>query len=143
MFPVTARISQKSILEQEKALAELDAAIDDWGAKLEQAENQRSRVSEKLLQHIAAVLSLPTLDSHSSDDLNIPTPPVSPERLQTPEGALRKDVESIKIYADSDMYALLADIEQEICANENPDKSISPGIDPGAPVALAHWPQVS
>ncbi|KAL7799010.1 Up-regulated during septation domain-containing protein [Trichoderma ceciliae] len=49
-----ARFSPESMLRQEEALAELDASIDDWVIKLERAENRRTRVRQKLLEHIAA-----------------------------------------------------------------------------------------
>ncbi len=42
------------MLEQEEALAKLDASIDDWATKLEQAENRRTSVRQKLLEHVAA-----------------------------------------------------------------------------------------
>lgn len=131
-FPMTVPISQESMLKQEKALAELDAAMDDWASKLEQAENRRTRVRQRLLEHMAAVLSLQTVDSRSSNDMHLQTPPVSPGRLRAPEWGERKDVESIKIYADSDMYGLLVDIEKQICVNRDPEESVNSGMDPGA-----------
>ncbi|CAL3967741.1 unnamed protein product [Diplocarpon coronariae] len=54
--PRTARFSHESMLRQEEALSELDASIDDWVCKLEQAENRRTRVRQKLLEHVAAAL---------------------------------------------------------------------------------------
>ncbi|KAL7923586.1 Up-regulated during septation domain-containing protein [Trichoderma austrokoningii] len=53
-----ARFSPEPLLRQEEALAELDASIDDWVAKLERAENRRTRVRQKLLEHIAAAATL-------------------------------------------------------------------------------------
>ncbi|KAK2624936.1 hypothetical protein QTJ16_005305 [Diplocarpon rosae] len=50
------RFSHESMLRQEEALGELDASIDDWVSKLEQAENRRTRVRQKLLEHVAAAL---------------------------------------------------------------------------------------
>ena len=46
------------MLKQEESLAELDASIDDWVMKLEQAENRRTRVRQKLLEHVAAAATL-------------------------------------------------------------------------------------
>lgn len=49
-----------------------------------------------------------------------PTKSQSPQRLaapvqvDSPEEQGRRSVESIRIYADSDVYALLADVEEEI-----------------------------
>ncbi len=150
------------MLKQEEALAEFDASIDDWVIKLEHAENRRTRVRQKLLEHVAAAATLPNpADSEvaaaqlpaSASDLS--TPPQSPAKSGTfPEAELpssqspqrvvarvpsvipelpaeeedsnprftRRDpeeestvkrMESIRIYADSDVYALLADVENE------------------------------
>ncbi|KAK3685406.1 Up-regulated during septation-domain-containing protein [Podospora appendiculata] len=56
--PRTAKFSHDAMLKQEEALAELDTSIDDWVAKLEQAENRRTRVRQKLLEHVAAAATL-------------------------------------------------------------------------------------
>ncbi|KAJ4420146.1 hypothetical protein N0V85_000711 [Neurospora sp. IMI 360204] len=56
--PRTAKFSHESMLKQEEALAELDASIDDWITKLDQAENRRTRVRQKLLEHVAAATTL-------------------------------------------------------------------------------------
>lgn len=163
------------MLKQEEALAELDASIDDWVNKLEKAENRRTRVRQKLLEHVAAAATLPANNgtTAASESLqqamglrtpqyngvgNISTPPRSPTKgaftatsppAQTPardtpsphrvvaqvpstileqplveeaaafgEGAKTtslsaRDCESIRVYADSDVYALLADVEHE------------------------------
>ncbi|KAL7915283.1 Up-regulated during septation domain-containing protein [Trichoderma velutinum] len=53
-----ARLSAESMLRQEEALAELDASIDGWVIKLERTENRRTRVRQKLLEHIAAAAIL-------------------------------------------------------------------------------------
>lgn len=151
---------------------ELDLSIDDWVSKLEQAENRRTRVRQKLLEHVAAALTLssPTFPGPmelprrtSSEEaeteptapqmmtmamqrsLGENTPPRSPTkatqqqtvyasspsrspaRLAQPvkvhqpitssvkedDYAGRVSKESIRIYADSDVYALLADVEEE------------------------------
>ncbi|KAG0638909.1 Up-regulated during septation-domain-containing protein [Tuber brumale] len=100
----SAVFSRESLLKQEEALAELDAAIDDWHNKLEKAEDRRARVREKLLEHIAAALSVPDC-AYSPSERGVNTPPTTPER----QGRSRfADSESITI------YALLADVEQEI-----------------------------
>ncbi len=46
------------MLKQEEAVAELDTSIDEWVIKLEQAENRRTRVRQKLLEHVAAAATL-------------------------------------------------------------------------------------
>ncbi|KAK2000270.1 hypothetical protein LX36DRAFT_439091 [Colletotrichum falcatum] len=167
--PRTARFSTDSMLKQEEALAELDTSIDDWVNKLEQAENRRTRVRQKLLEHVAAaaILSTPAaaaaseslqlaMGLRSPSVVNISTPPrsptknifsshtanspSSPQRVvaqvpstiieqplleETPKASAstrretalshrRTGMESIRIYADSDVYALLADVENEI-----------------------------
>src|SRR4051812_43533868 len=56
--PRTAKFSHESILKQEEALAELDTSIDEWTTKLEHAENRRIRVRQKLLEHVAAAVTL-------------------------------------------------------------------------------------
>lgn len=56
--PRMVKFSQESLLKQEEALAELDNSIDDWVNKLEQAENRRTRVRQKLLEHVAAAVTL-------------------------------------------------------------------------------------
>jgi hypothetical protein len=186
------------MLKQEEALSELDASIDDWVTKLEQAENRRTRVRQKLLEHVAAAATLNVPSTGlvgASESLqqamgfrqvgNISTPPRSPTRTmfgthnpgsgqfgshtvghnrsqsgasspspqrvvaQVPSTILeqplieeaaaiglglqdqpkdertanadaesfaerRANMQSIRIYADSDVYALLADVENEI-----------------------------
>ncbi|KAI9822784.1 MAG: hypothetical protein M1832_003017 [Thelocarpon impressellum] len=56
--PRMAKFSRESMLKQEEALGELDGSIDDWVAKLDRAENRRTRVRQKLLEHVAAALML-------------------------------------------------------------------------------------
>jgi len=153
------------MLKQEEALAELDASIDDWVTKLEQAENRRTRVRQKLLEHVAAAATLPSPTGGVvgvSESLqlamgikpptfpngsSISTPPRSPTKVvysshtlsgspspqrvvsQVPSTILEQPLveeaaavglgfdgrsESIRIYAGDDVYALLADVENEI-----------------------------
>lgn len=82
------------MLKQEEALAELDSSIDDWVTKLEMAENRRTRVRQKLLEHVAAAAILQSSDATTaaSETLqqamglqspglcNISTPPRSPTK---------------------------------------------------------------
>lgn len=56
--PHMTSFSRESILKQEETLADIDNSIDDWIRKSEQAENRRSRVRQKLLEHVAAALTL-------------------------------------------------------------------------------------
>jgi hypothetical protein len=170
--PRTAKFSHESMLRQEEALAELDASIDDWVTKLEQAENRRTRVRQKLLEHVAAAATLqcpggvavvsetlqlamgvrpPNSVAHISTPPRSPTKPSflprahssspSPQRVvaQVPSTILEQPLfeeptglgldltnkddeaerplrraETIRIYADNDVYALLADVEDQI-----------------------------
>ena len=113
--------SKERLLKQQEALIELDASIDEWVTKLERAENRRIRLRQKLLEHVAAsmTLSTPTKATHSNQAQVLATPPRSPlheaSTTSTPESYRnpgRKDVESIKIYADS--ITLFNDIEMAV-----------------------------
>ncbi|KAJ4991116.1 hypothetical protein SVAN01_03466 [Stagonosporopsis vannaccii] len=104
--------SRESLLKQEEALAELDNSIDEFIAKLEQSENRRLRLRQKLLEHVAAALVLnPTLRGDAAET----TPPRSPVKAEnSPSQTERKDTESIKIYADGHVLNLFSDIEKAI-----------------------------
>lgn len=141
--PRVAKFSYESILKQEEALSELDASIDDWVTKLEEAENRRTRIRQKLLEHVAAALMMePSSPARHNSQLTSViravsgenTPPRSPtKRMGSPVFEMERVVEevscvspepiqrermmstqSIKIYADSDVFALLDDVEQEL-----------------------------
>jgi hypothetical protein len=152
------------MLKQEEVLGEFDSSIDDWVKKLEQAENRRTRVRQKLLEHVAAAatlgvgslmgvsgsLQLALGVSRPPNATDLSTPPRSPVKstftptqstspsphrahvpstiLEQPlfeeaatmdnkesetKAALRR-AETIRIYADNDVYALLADVENTI-----------------------------
>ncbi|KAK8124567.1 uncharacterized protein PG998_000326 [Apiospora kogelbergensis] len=191
--PRGAKFSQGSMLKQEEALAELDASIDDWVNKLEHAENRRTRVRQKLLEHVAAAATMGmSAQTTGAIDLlsqamggqprnaaaDISTPPRSPAKSGTffhttspspspqrvvarvpsviPEAPYEEDaepctteqaedndsetelrrMESIRIYADSDVYALLADVESEFTklrGRETP----SPETTPSSPTVPA------
>ncbi|KAK7754012.1 hypothetical protein SLS62_004111 [Diatrype stigma] len=174
---VEAKFSYESMLKQEEALAELDASIDDWVNKLEHAENRRTRVRQKLLEHVAAAAALwNTTDSEVSGaqlpavpGSDLSTPPQSPSKASVcsdcgsppspspqrvvarvpsvipelpgeeedsnkrftsrdpEEQSALKRMESIRIYADSDVYKLLADVESEF-TEMNGQGVTSPGI---------------
>ncbi|KAF4624873.1 hypothetical protein G7Y89_g13296 [Cudoniella acicularis] len=125
--PRVARFSHESMLKQEEALSELDSSIDDWVSKLEQAENRRTRVRQKLLEHVAAALIIQPPAQYSRGEDTPPRSPIKSQspvrvveevRVTSPEASTRQggrgNCESIRIYADSDVYALLADVEEEI-----------------------------
>ncbi|KAH6618872.1 Up-regulated during septation-domain-containing protein [Boeremia exigua] len=104
--------SRESLLKQEEALAELDNSIDEFIAKLEQSENRRLRLRQKLLEHVAAALVLtPTVRADAAES----TPPRSPVKAEdSPSRTERKDTESIRIYADGHVLNLFSDIEKAI-----------------------------
>ncbi|KAF1977879.1 hypothetical protein BU23DRAFT_550551 [Bimuria novae-zelandiae CBS 107.79] len=108
----TVIFSRESLLKQEEALAELDMSIDEFILKLEQAENRRLRLRQKLLEHVAAALVLnPAALRRDGSEA---TPPRSPVKAESPSRVVRKDVESIKIYADGHVLNLFSDIEHAI-----------------------------
>ncbi|KAF1835991.1 hypothetical protein BDW02DRAFT_546975 [Decorospora gaudefroyi] len=107
----TVIFSRESLLKQEEALAELDISIDEFILKLEQAENRRLRLRQKLLEHVAAAI---VLDPSARDQVAEATPPRSPVKIDSPGRAQRKETESIKIYADGHVLNLFSDIEKAI-----------------------------
>ena len=80
--------------------------------KVDAAESRRSEVHRKLLEHVAAALTLQ--NSGSSPPVNEQTPPISPDSENDYFNRQRKDVQSIKIYAGEGVAALLAEIDKEI-----------------------------
>ncbi|KAH7119331.1 Up-regulated during septation-domain-containing protein [Dactylonectria macrodidyma] len=198
--PRVAKFSHESMMKQKEALAELDASIDDWVNKLEQAEDRRTRVRQKLLEHVAAAACLtvggltttleppqqPQANTPASGISNISTPPrshleetftsagtasssPSPQRVvaQAPstvveqpvieEAATREteervmstaflkraDVESIRIYAGDDVYALLADVKNEITRMSNHANEPTSTADMIETIRIAHHRQRS
>lgn len=110
-----AKLSCESVLKQEEALAELDQSIDDWVSKLERAENRRSLIRQKLLEHLAATLTVKIIENAQLRRANeLYTPPTIPENTEDNNNNERRDVQSIKVYADSGVVALLSAIENEI-----------------------------
>lgn len=109
----TVVFSRENLLKQEEALVELDISIDEFIEKLEQAENRRLRLRQKLLEHVAAAVLLDT-PATVRVEAEAPTPPRSPIKAESPSRTERRDVESIKIYADGHVLSLFADIEQAI-----------------------------
>lgn len=67
----------------------------------------------------------PVRESHRTVDIMTPQPQLSEAELKEKKEARRKAVESIRIYADSDVFALLADVEDEINRMGDPTLSSS------------------
>ncbi|KAI9665663.1 MAG: hypothetical protein M1821_003597 [Bathelium mastoideum] len=167
-----AIFTRDGLIRQEEALAELDASLDDWIGKIEQAENRRLRIRQKVLEHFCAAITLtpqpgvaaqtslsPITSVTGASHVGIQvqglqgtqeqTPPRSPvEKADSPRLASllpsapamtiatvipdheakplssdspklgdpekRRDVQSIKIYADGNVLDLFSDIEQAI-----------------------------
>jgi hypothetical protein len=116
------------MLQKVETLADLDDTIDEWAKKLERAEDQRLRARQSLLEHIAAVLAMSSVTdvkggARSASRLATEhTPPQSPESLKSPPVTSGYDGESIRIYAGSEMHALLGALDQETAelnSNEN------------------------
>ena len=108
--------SKERLVKQHEALVELDQSIDDWFSKLEVAENRRLRLRQKLLEHVAASMALGITLPLGHHPAQLTTPPRSPEKVRSPEPlqSTRKEVESIKIYADNHVLNLFNDIEQAV-----------------------------
>lgn len=108
-------ICRDNLLKQQEALVELELSIDEWIVKLEQADNRRLRARQKLLEHVAATVALVSKTSNCSAMAEA-TPPRSPideslaEASSEPR-ANRRDVESIRVYADFHVLDLFAEIE--------------------------------
>jgi hypothetical protein len=107
--------SEDATLKKFEALMELDEMIYESGKKLERLHYHQLTVRQKLLEHIAATLTLDAaaLIAKDKPSENLLTPPVSTEGAASMLGD-RHIVESIKIYAGSDVHALLLDIDKEI-----------------------------
>ena len=164
-----AIFTREGLIRQEEALAELDVSLDDWISKIEQAENRRLRIRQKVLEHFCAAITLTTSTSQAQTVMSPEqavrvqvlqrsqeqTPPRSPVERATDSPNMftmlpltvatttgmtaispmtmeheikplqmdgpkigdpekRRDVQSIKIYADGDVLDLFSDIEQAI-----------------------------
>ena len=53
-----AIFTRDGLIRQEEALMELDLSLDDWISKIEQAENRRLRIRQKVLEHFCAAITL-------------------------------------------------------------------------------------
>ncbi|TPX21674.1 hypothetical protein DIZ76_015636 [Coccidioides immitis] len=111
--PRVSKFSREGILKQEEALFELDRSIDEWYSKLENAEQRRALVRQKLLEHLAATLVL--RESHPEPaGTEKKTHVDNSHNTHNQHKTARKDVESIKIYADAEIQALFANIEKDM-----------------------------
>ena len=118
------------MLQKVETLADLDDTIDEWAKKLELAEDQRLRARQRLLEHIAAVMAMPSvIDTKGAAGGGLgmgreSTPPRSPESLKSPPMTTGYDAESIRIYAGSEMHALLGVLDKETTALRSVDNVI-------------------
>ena len=117
--------SHDNILKQEEALAELDKSIDDWVMKMEQARNRRAQIRQRLLEHVAAALTLkPTGRPESQDVIDDHRLSINSPKFDEIWRSGRHEVQSIKVYADPAVAALLAEIEQGIGTMEVSSKPV-------------------
>ena len=149
--PGNSLVAREAVVKHQRALAECDAAVEEWLAELEAAEERRGVVGRKLAQHVTAVLALRlpgTESGGAGGGVGVGgaggagrggvgpkvenTPPLSPVELDAGwvgadaaaegsavvdeggEGEKRRDVESIRVYADLGVASLLKSIELEI-----------------------------
>lgn len=140
--PRLSKACAGSIIRQEEVLAELDIAIDDWVSKLEQAEHRRWKIQQKLLEHVAATLTV--VDStviNAGTNKNTQAlqrnkvlkekqtlPTTSQEPILTDESLRACDsnsshshshsetdnLQTVRVYADTGVAVLLSAIEDEI-----------------------------
>lgn len=118
--PSVVRLSIEEILKQEESLGGLDRSIDSWVSKLEQAENRRMRVRQKLLEHVAAAALVEIKSPVNSDDTHVDphtnahiksnppgenTPPHSPrhspEKLEKVINEVQDQLESLLSVSES------------------------------------------
>lgn len=124
-------------------MAELDIAIDDWVSKLEQAEHRRWKIEQKLLEHVAATLTIvdPTvIKAGNNNTTRAPqqrrmlkenrTPPTTPQEPILTDESLgvcnsssnshshshseTENLQTVRVYADTGVAVLLSAIEDEI-----------------------------
>lgn len=124
-------------------MAELDIAIDDWVSKLEQAEHRRWKIEQKLLEHVAATLTIvdPTvIKAGINNTTRAPqqrrmlkenrTPPTTPQEPILTDESLgvcnsssnshshshseTENLQTVRVYADTGVAVLLSAIEDEI-----------------------------
>lgn len=115
-------------MKQEEVLAELDLSIDDWLLKLEHAESRRFLIRQKLLEHVAAVLTIKTTTAVENGRqqqqqqrtiANVEeTPPTTPEQTENDYSQEPCDIESIRVCTDTGVAALLSALEDEISRME-------------------------
>lgn len=131
--PRMVKFSQESLLKQEEALAELDNSIDDWVNKLEQAENRRTRVRQKLLEHVAAAVTLPVpKDDGGMNELQLalgmkssaaPACPSTPPRSPT-KGSLTPKTDS----SSSSPQRVVAQLPSTIISQPIAKEPVSVGL---------------
>ncbi|OJJ47181.1 hypothetical protein ASPZODRAFT_132141 [Penicilliopsis zonata CBS 506.65] len=110
--------TKDTLLKQEQALLDLNSAIDDWLVKLEAAENRRSRIQQKLLEHFAAALLSQAMTTEPSPAVQGTPPSSPPGEMKSGKNTIDDRIASITVFADSKIYGnsraseLMADIEE-------------------------------
>lgn len=117
-------------------LAELDIAIDDWVSKLEQAEHRRWKIQQKLLEHVAATLTVvdstginaePSTNTRAlqwskvlKEKQTLQEPILTDESLRACDSSSShshsetENLQTVRVYADTGVAVLLSAIEDEI-----------------------------
>lgn len=140
--PRLSKACAGSIIRQEEVLAELDIAIDDRVLKLEQAEHRRWKIQQKLLEHVAATLTVVDstgINARTNNNTRALQPRKVPKEKQTlpttssepilTDESLRacnissshshsrsetENYQTVRVYADTGVAVLLSAIEEEI-----------------------------
>lgn len=82
--PGNALIPRDHVVAQEGALSKIDGSIDEWTTKLEAAQERRTKVQRKLLEHVSSVLALRIPSRTNSPPNQEQTPPRSPDNVLDP-----------------------------------------------------------
>ncbi|KNG83742.1 hypothetical protein ANOM_008498 [Aspergillus nomiae NRRL 13137] len=107
---------RKNVLIRTKAMADLNVSMKGWASKLEQATDQQVYLRQKLAKHVAATSLRDTTNPGLglSDEPDHGTNPVITSNLVDTS---RRKTESIKVYADLNVFeeiATLAEPERQM-----------------------------
>ncbi|KAB8262597.1 hypothetical protein BDV32DRAFT_147518 [Aspergillus pseudonomiae] len=118
---------RKNVLIRTKAMADLNVSMKGWASKLEQATDQQVYLRQKLARHVAATSLRDTTNPGLglSDEPDHGTNPVMTSNLVDTS---RRKTESIKVYADLNVFeeiATLAEPERQMELTGFPTKETS------------------
>jgi gamma-glutamyl phosphate reductase len=69
---IVAELPRQRVLQKVEALTELEESIEKWARRLQRAEDQRLRVRQRLLGHVAAIFEHGPNQSQSRHCLVLP-----------------------------------------------------------------------